>query len=186
VVNVAEMIPFPGLDALARIVTHILNFAVTYVDESILSYNLSRPGEGIWQSAKRGVILYAQNWKPVLTAALRIAGVNALGFVAFLLVMLIPFGTLAAVTANQTLKLFWLVMAVTLAYGLKLSLVNPFCLLAMILTYNAAVEGQEPDREWEARLDTVSSKFRELKEKAREHVTPAPRPAPAPGGAPGI
>ena len=43
---------------------------------------------------------------------------------------LIPFGALAAVTANQTLKAFWVFLALTLGYGLKLSIINPFCLIS--------------------------------------------------------
>jgi len=183
VVNVAEVIPIPGLDALTKIATTILNFAVTYIDESILSYNLSRPGEGIWESAKRGVILYAQNWKAILTAAFWIALVNLVGLAVLVLAALIPFGLLAMMTSNGTLKFFWLVMAVTVAYGLKLSIVNPFCLVVMIKTYNEVVRGQEPDARWEARLETASSKFRELREKARAAATGGLRPAPGPGAA---
>jgi len=182
-VNVTEMIPIPGLDALAKIATTILNFAVTYVDESILSYNLSRPGEGIWESAKRGVILYAQNWKSILTAAFWIAVVNVAGLAALVVVALVPFGLLAMMTASGTLKFFWLVMAVTTAYGLKLSIVNPFCLVAMIKTYNEAVRGQEPDPQWEERLQTVSGKFRELRDKAGAAAAGGFRPAPGPGAA---
>jgi hypothetical protein len=183
VVKLTEVIPLPGVDALAKLATTILNFAVTYVDESILSYNLSRPGEGIWESAKRGVILYAQNWKPILTAAFWIALVNVAGLAVLVLVTLIPFGLLAMMTASGMLKFFWLVMAVTIAYGLKLSLVNPFCLVAMIKTYNEAVRDQEPDAQWENHLQTVSSQFRELREKARAAAAGGLRPAPGPGSA---
>jgi hypothetical protein len=183
VVKVTEVIPIPGLDALAKIATAILNFAVTYVDESILSYNLSRAGEGIWESAKRGVILYAQNWKPILTTAFWIAVVNVVGLAVLVLVTLIPFGLLAMMTSNGTLKFFWLVMAITIAYGLKLSIVNPFCLVAMIKTYNEAVRGQEPDARWEEHLQTVSSKFRELRDKARAAAAGGLGPAPGSGRA---
>jgi hypothetical protein len=41
VVRVADLIPIPGLDALAKIMSAIITFAVTYVDESIFSYILS-------------------------------------------------------------------------------------------------------------------------------------------------
>jgi hypothetical protein len=50
----------------------------------------------------------------------------------------------------------------------------------MIITYNKAVEGQVPNPEWEAKLESVSNKFRELKEKARQAAAPTPA-VPAPG-----
>ena len=80
-------------------------------------------------------------------------------------------------------RFFWLVMAITIAYGLMLSLVSRFCLVAMIKTYNEAVRGQEPDPQWEEHLQTVSGKFRELRDKARAAAAGGLRPAPGPGSA---
>ena len=49
---------------------------------------------------------------------------------------------------------------------MKLSFINPFCLISTIITYNHAIEGQEPNANWEQKLEQVSDKFRELKTKA--------------------
>jgi len=57
VAAVADILPIPGMDGLTKIVNTVINFSLTYVDETILSYNLSRKDENIWESAKRGVIL---------------------------------------------------------------------------------------------------------------------------------
>jgi hypothetical protein len=165
-VRVADMIPIPGIENLAKLAGMIINYAVTFVDESILSFNLARKDKNIWESAKKGVILYAQNWKPILTNAVGLTVVSILGLVVFVVIMLIPFGLLSALTPNETLKAFWLFCALTIGYGLKLSLVNPFCLIATIITYNRAIEGQEPNAEWETKLEQASDKFRELKSKA--------------------
>jgi hypothetical protein len=144
---------------------------VTYVDESILSFNLTRKEKNIWEGAKKGVILYAQNWKPILTNAVWLAVISVVGLIVFVVIMLIPFGLLALMTTNETLKMFWLFCAIALGYGLKLSMVNPFCLIATIITYNHAIEGQEPKIDWENKLEQVSEKFRELKSKALETVS---------------
>jgi hypothetical protein len=170
VVRVADMIPIPGVENLAKVAGMIINYAVTFVDEAILSFNLARKDKNIWESAKKGVILYAQNWKPILTNAVGLTVVSILGLVVFVVIMLIPFGLLSALTHNETLKAFWLFCALTIGYGLKLSLVNPFCLIATIITYNRAIEGQEPNAEWETKLEQASDKFRELKSKAMAAV----------------
>jgi hypothetical protein len=170
VAQVADLLPIPGLEGLTKIVNSIINFSLTYVDETILSYSLSRKDENIWESSKRGVILYAQNWKPILTTAAASAVANFVGFVALFLILLIPFGPLAMMTRNETLKFFWLALAFTLAYGLKLSVFNPFFQVSMILTFRSATAGQEPNREWESRLEMASDKFRELQEKAAAFV----------------
>ncbi len=182
VVRVADLIPIPGLEALAKIVSAIITFAVTYVDESIFSYILSRPGQEVFDSSRKGVILYAQNWRPILKTAVGLAFVNIFAFVVLFVVLLIPCVPLALAAESGGWKFFWLAFAFVLAYCLKLALVNPFSMVAMVITYNKAVEGQVPNPEWEAKLESVSDKFRTLKEKARQAASPGPAiPAPSQG-----
>lgn len=169
-VRVADIIPIPGLDAVAKLAGLIVNYAVTYVDETILSFNLARKDENIWKSAQTGLVLYAQNWKPILTNAAALALINIVGLVVFVVIMLIPFGFLAAITSNETLKMVWLFLALAFGYGLKLAFINPFCLISTIITYNHAIEGQEPNRDWESKLEQASAKFRELQTKAVNYV----------------
>ncbi len=170
VVRVADILPIPGLDSVAKFAGMIVNYAVTYVDETILSFNLARKDKNIWESAKTGVVLYAQNWKPILANAAGLAVINLVGLVVLIVILLIPFGALAALTANQTLKAIWLFLAITLGYGLKVSIINPFCLISTIITYNRSIEGQQPNAEWEGKLEQASDKFRQLKDKARSYV----------------
>ncbi len=171
-VRVADLIPLPGLDAVAKFAGMIVNYAVTYVDETILSFNLARKDRNIWKNAEIGLVLYAQNWKPILSNAVALAAINIIGLVVFVIIMLIPFGLLAAITSNETLKMVWLFLALAFGYGLKLSLINPFCLISTIITYNHAITGQEPNVEWESKLEQASAKFRELQSKAANYVSP--------------
>ncbi len=171
-VRVADLVPVPGIDAVAKLAAMIVNYAVTYVDETILSFNLARKDRNIWKNAETGLVLYAQNWKPILSNAVALAAINIIGLVVFVIIMLIPFGLLAAVTSNETLKMVWLFLALAFGYGLKLSLINPFCLISTIITYNHAIKGQEPNAEWESKLEQASAKFRELQSKAADYVSP--------------
>ena len=133
-----------------------------------MSYNLTRKDENIWESAKRGVILYAQNWKPILITAAGCTAANIVAFVAIFIIFLIPFGFLAAMTHNETLKFFWLAFAATLAYGFRLAIFKPFFQISIILTFNEAVKNQVPNPEWEEKLEMISEKFVNLKNKAAE------------------
>ncbi len=170
VAQIADFLPIPGLESVAKIANSVIDFSLTYVDETILSYNLARKNDNIWESAKQGVILYAQNWKPLLTTAAGCAAVNFVAFIVVFLVLLIPFGFLAMLSANETLKLFWLGTALTLAYGIKLALFKPFFQTAVIITFNQAIKDQKPNPEWEEKLELASDKFRELKEKALNYM----------------
>jgi hypothetical protein len=170
VASVADLLPVPGMEGLTRVVNAVIGFSLTFIDETILSYNLARKDENIWESAKRGIILYAQNWRPILTTAAASAAANFVGFIVLFLVLLVPFVPLALMTHSDALKFFWLALAFTLAYGLKLSVFNPFFQVSMILTFRSATAGQQPDPQWEARLEMASDKFLQLKEKALDFV----------------
>jgi hypothetical protein len=170
VASVADLLPVPGMEGLTRVVNAVIGFSLTFIDETILSYNLARKDENIWESAKRGIILYAQNWRPILTTAAASAAANFVGFIVLFLVLLVPFVPLALMTHSDALKFFWLALAFTLAYGLKLSVFNPFFQVSMILTFRSATAGQQPDAQWEARLEMASDKFLQLKEKALDFV----------------
>ena len=66
---------------------------------------------------------------------------------------------------------FWAILfAGLLAYGVKAALIEPIAMTALMQVYFKVIEGQEPDPEWEEKLDGVSNKFRELKDKALAHV----------------
>ncbi len=184
-----NILPIPGMEGLVKIVNSVVNFSLTYIDETILSYSLSRKDENIWESAKRGVILYAQNWKPILTTAAAIAALNFVGFILLFLLLLIPCAPFAMMTHNETLKFFWLALAFVLAYGLKQSVLKPLFQISILLTFRAATANQQPNPEWEAHLGSVSDKFRELQGKAADFMrnkAAQPPPPPPPPHYPGM
>lgn len=180
VATVTDLLPLPGMDGLTKIVNSVVNFSLTYIDETILSYNLARKDENVWESAKRGVILYAQNWKPILITAAGCAAANVGIFVVLFLVLLIPFGFFAAMTHNETLKFFWIAFALTLAYGIRLAVFKPFFQISVMLTFHSAIKGQVPNPEWENRLEAASDKFGELREKAAGYMSGRTAPQEAP------
>ena len=67
------------------------------------------------------------------------------------------------------------------AWGLKAALLEPVAIVCLMQVYFKTIEGQTPNPEWEARLDSVSKRFRELGAKAAGWVGagPAGKPGPA-------
>jgi hypothetical protein len=63
---IGELLPIPGLDSIANLLTKILRAATRYMDKVIFSYNLACEAENPWDSARDGVIYYCQNAKPIL------------------------------------------------------------------------------------------------------------------------
>ena len=167
---ITDILPIPGIEGLVKIAERIVNFSLTYVDETILSYNLARGDENIWESARRGIVLYAQNWKPILVTAVGCTVADFVAFIALVLILLVPFGFFSMMTHNETLKFFFLAAALALAYGIRLAIFKPFFQIATIITFSRAIVGQVPNAQWERTIEQASDKFRELKERAAGYM----------------
>lgn len=169
VLRISSWLPLPqGARKLVRLATEIVNRALTYVDEAILSYAVHRGEENVWNSARHGIILYAQSYKPILITA---AKVWLLGkVIAFLLFAFLMVPAIVVSLAVETLAIQLIAVALALvgAWATKAALFEPFALAYTLVTYHRSIAGQTPDPEWDERLQGASGKFRELVGKAEE------------------
>ncbi|MBL7684453.1 MAG: hypothetical protein JNK65_00245 [Deltaproteobacteria bacterium] len=156
----------PGMEGMMSFARTVLRFSLTYMDESILARNFIKPQESVWESAKNGVILYAQSWKEILKTALMLGVLSILSYAILLALYFIP--AYALIKAYPALQWVWILSAFTFAWITKLALLDPFCLTNMVIVYLKETEGKIPDRTWEGKLEAASGKFRELKQKALE------------------
>ncbi|NLV44326.1 MAG: hypothetical protein GXY07_07480, partial [Candidatus Hydrogenedentes bacterium] len=61
--NVMTILPIPGLEGAAKVAQKVVDFSLTYVDESILSYTFKTRNKNVYDAAKTGIILYCQAWE---------------------------------------------------------------------------------------------------------------------------
>ncbi|NAW33452.1 hypothetical protein [Halomonas alimentaria] len=162
-----RLLPIPGAQTLLRIVEGFLRMAVGFIDEVILAYCIRTRADNAWEASRESLVLYGQNARPMLkNAAWLTLFVYGLAFIIFL-VMLAP-AALVAYLIPGGWSATGVVVALVFAWSVKAALLEPFAVACMMQAYFKAIEGQQPDPEWEARLDGMSSKFRRLKEKAVE------------------
>lgn len=159
------ILPIPGRDGLAGVLQAFLRVAIGFVDELILAHAMHARKDNPWGAARDALVLFGQNYQRMFKNAAWLALiVYGLGFVVFLL-MIAPAGLLVYLMPGA-----WsaasLVFALLLAWSLKAALLEPLAITCMMQVYFKTIEGQQPDLEWEARLDQMSARFRELKEKA--------------------
>lgn len=171
-----NLLPLPGVKQLMGLLHAFLRVAIGFVDEVILAHAIRTRSDDGWASARDALILYGQNYRVMLkNAAWLTVFIYLLSFLVFL-VMLAPAAAIVWLMPGG-----WsagaLVFAVLLAWSVKASLLDPFAIVCLMQVYFRTVEGQQPDPEWEARLEQMSGKFRELKARAAATVTPAPAPA---------
>jgi len=160
-----QMIPIPGLESLSNLVTIILRAATRYLDKVILSYNLARNDGDPWTGAREGLVYYAQNAKPILmTSVWIVIWERVLTFVLWLL-LLAPAGLITVMlpaSVRQSGGFVTVLIAVLLVGTLRAAFIKPLFLIMMMVRFHALAENQPINQDWDARLASVSDKFRTL------------------------
>jgi len=163
--GIANLLPISGVNQVMGIVRAFLRLAVGLIDEVILAYLIREKSENPWKDAQSALVLYGQNYKPMLKNAfwlmLIVYGLSVIVF----LIMLAPAAAVVYLIPGA-----WsaggFVFAILFAWAFKAALIEPFAIACMLQVYFAKIEGQTPDPEWEAKLANMSTKFQKLGEKA--------------------
>ncbi len=163
--GIAAFLPIPGLQQITGILRAFLNIAVGFIDEVILAYAIRTGSTNPWGSARTALVLYGQNYKPMLkNAAWLTLIVYGLSFLVFLL-MLAPAAALVYFIPGA-----WsaggFVFALLFAWAVKAALIEPFAIACMMDVYFRTIEGQVPNAEWDAKLSGMSKQFTKIKDKA--------------------
>lgn len=163
--GVLSFLPLPGVRQLSGILHAFLRVAVGFIDEVILAHMIRTGSTNPWGSAKEALVLYGQNYKVMLKNAAWLAIiVYLLSFLVFL-VMLAP-AALVVYLMPGAWAAGGFVFALLFAWSVKAALLEPFAIACLMQVYFKTIEGQQPDPEWEARLEQMSGKFRKLKARA--------------------
>lgn len=160
-------LPLPeSADSLVKVATEIMNRSLTYVDEAILSYAIYREEDSVWDSARHGVLLYAQSYKPILITAVKVWLAGKVFFFLALLFVGAPMIALMFLFQNTIFHLVLVVLALFGAWAIQAALFEPFAMTYTLVTYHYEIAEKVPDPEWDERLKGVSDSFRELAGKA--------------------
>lgn len=163
--GIAAFLPIPGLGGLVSFINTVIRLSLTYVDEVILGYNIRTNSASPFETARQGVVLYAQNGKTMVKNAIWLAVIMwGISFVIFLL-MLAPAGAILWFMPGQ-LGGWAFVLAIVFAWAFKAAFIEPFAIACLMQVYFRTIEGQVPDPDWDRRLAEASSKFRKLKDEA--------------------
>jgi hypothetical protein len=162
-----QVLPIPGLESLANLINVILRAATRYLDKVILSYNLARyeadANVDPWVGAREGLIYYAQNAQPILMTSVWIVVLEkVLSFLVWL-ALLVPAAGLTVMLPSSIREMGGLatvVIAVLLAATIRSAFIKPLFLIMMMIRFHALIEGQPINADWDARLASISDRFR--------------------------
>jgi hypothetical protein len=158
----------PGIAIIARIINLFVSIVLGYVDEAVLSHVFRQNKEDAFRASTNGIVLYFQNWKSVLK--------NAVPIVFFLLVwgiggsILFFFGFAALFKSvipisGDAATYIAVFLAIALMLIIKVAVIDPFILIAIINNYNSATRDQAPAIDIYEKARKFSSKFRKLEQK---------------------
>lgn len=166
-VDAVGMLAFlPGLQGLVRLVGAVLRMSTTFLDEVVLAREIRLASDDPWTTARQGIVLYAQNAETILVNAVWLTLFRWLLTVVFFVVLLAPAGIAVLIVPGSTTA--WaLIFSLVFAIAAQRSIVDPFCIAALMQVYFARTEGQRPDPVWDERLATASAPFRDLTARAR-------------------
>ncbi len=171
---VSSLIPIPGLSEFTSIVNGVVYASTTYIDETLFSYNLARGDDNVWRSAQDGLVYYAQNAKEVLKTGVWIVVLDkVLTVVAWILCLAPAFMIAWILPTSVTMGgLLPLLVAGLFASNFRAAFLKPLFLTMIMVKFHCSVRGQAIHPEWDARLTSVSDKFRELRDKAASFGKP--------------
>ena len=183
--GIGHLLPIPGIEAIGNLVTAILRAATRYLDKVIFSYNLACGDPNPWRSAQQGLVYYAHDAKPLLKQAVWIVVLEHVLSVLLWLVLLIPAAVVTAMLPHDVRNwgaLATIGIAALFALSARGAFLKPVFLMMVAVRFHELIEHQPINQEWVARLEQLSTKFRDLGQKAEAFLAPSSAP---PAAAPG-
>lgn len=171
--GLGSILPIPGMQQVMGVVRVFLRVSVGLIDEIILAYAIKTESGNPWTSAQTALVLYAQNAPGMLRNA---AWLTLLMYGLSLLVFLVLLAPAAALVYFMpgTWSAGSVVFALLFAWSIKAAVIEPFAIACLLQSYFKAIEGQSPDPTWTSRLEGVSSKFGQLKDRAARWTSGTP------------
>ena len=121
--GILGIVPISGVDQMMGVVRADLKVSVGLIDEVILAHGIRTKAENPWSSAQDGLVLYAQNAKPLLINAAWLTLFRCgLSFVVFLA----P-AALVVYLISGSWSAGGFVFAILFAWAVKAALIEPFC-----------------------------------------------------------
>jgi len=147
-----------------------VSIALGYVDECCLGWTFYKKEQGAFKSAADGVVIYAQNWKPLLKGA----GVTMLKVILLTLVValiiFVPVGILFKIFSWSPLAAF--LLACLIAFVVKFAVMDSYIMIQMMAVYMGVAPQTTITFDLYGNLCKISGKFKELFQKGQAE-TPA-------------
>ena len=176
---VTSWLPGDTLRTLVGIANRVVRYAMNYIDEAILARSFWVKDVNVWENARDGVALYAMVWKPLLMNAIALMIISYIPFIIGFIILAAPVGLLVS-AISAPLAGWAIIFTLILAYLIKVAVGDAFAMAVIISTYRRETLNLEPSPEITQRLDSISDKFTQLRQRAEQELGRVTRPEDSP------
>jgi hypothetical protein len=178
----------PGGDTIKKVGDMFINISLGYIDECCLGYTFYHKEQDVYKSAADGVVVYAQNWKPLLKDAAKTTLVVLLTIVVVTIISFALIGGLFRLFDWNMLVA--IILSLLVSFSVRYAFVDSWILVKMMSSYFNAASTTVITFDLYGKLSGMSSKFKELLKKSNSeqpsssYVQPAPVASPSVEGSP--
>lgn len=156
----------PGMKMITGFIQTFIGIALGYVDECCLGYCFLKPEDGAFKASCDGVIIYFQNAKKLLKdAAVTTLIVMVLTLVAWVLPLIIFISVFQIFQWNLFAAIL---LAIIVAVVLKSAFIDSWMMVKMMVSYMEVAPSTEITFDLYGKLCGLSSKFKQLFNKAKQ------------------
>lgn len=162
----------PGMDSLVSFARTFVNIALGNVDECCMAYTFYKEEQSAFKSAADGVVIYFQNWKTILKDALKTAIISVIiSGIAWFLLLFVIIGVMSALGLPGMLGILAsFLLTVMIVITVKSSVMDSYTMVCMVCSYLQVAPSTEITFDLYDKLCKLSSKFKNLFQKAKEAV----------------
>ncbi len=172
--KVGDVLNFiPGMDSVAGLAKFFVELSLGYVDECCLGYTFYKKEQGAFKSAADAVVIYAQNWKALLSSAAKTMVMVVIALAGITLGLFVALGLLFRTFAWPG----WIAFAISffVAMAIKYAFIDSFILARTMVAYMTVAPSAVITFDLYNKLCNLSSKFKELFNKGQqENAIPQP------------
>ena len=163
----------PGLGKLTKIAQKIVGKSLKYVDECCLAWSFYNDDQSATKSALDGVVIYAQNWKPILGNAVKTTFLMMVVTWIIAIALIIVFAHVALFLGGGSWTVWGFLaffFGIMIAFSIKRAFIDSWVMIRMLTTYFEYAPQTEIKFDIYSKLSGMSSSFKKLTEQVQDEV----------------
>ena len=167
VLGLFSKLPGSGMIQIVQNVANMfIDISLGYIDECCLGYTFYHKEQNVYKSAADGVVVYAQNWKPLLKDSAKTTFIVLLTILVVTLLSFLLIGGLFKIMGWNMIVA--VIMSLILAVTVKYAFLDSWIMVKMMSSYFNAASTTVITYDLYGKLSNMSGKFKELLRKGGE------------------